>query len=185
MRLTYDEAFDRVIGHEGAYQNDHNDRGNWTTGEIGKGELKGTKWGISAMSYPHLDIEALTQQEAKEIYYNDFWLRVGGDDLPAAIVFQLFDAAINHGVGNAIRMLQRAVDVADDGQYGPVTESAVMMRMVDDVLHCFNAERLDFYTKLSTWHMYGKGWVRRVTQNMRYGAYDYTAPWYVQMEAEK
>ena len=184
MRLTYDEAFDRIIGHEGGYQNDYQDRGNWTTGIIGKGEQKGTKWGISAMSYPYLDIPNLTREEASTIYYRDFWLRVGGDDLPAAIVFQLFDAAINHGVGNAIRMLQRAVDVADDGHYGEITRAAVDSQSVDDVLHLFNAERLMFYTKLHNFNRYGKGWVRRIVENMRYGAYDYTAPWYVQTEVE-
>ena len=184
MKLSYDEAFDRVVGHEGGFQDSYHDRGNWTTGEVGRGELKGTKWGISAMTYPHLDIPNLSKEEAKQIYYEDFWLRVGGDDLSSAVVFQLFDASINHGVGNAIRMLQRAVGVADDGHYGPLTRTAVVCKSVDDVLHLFNAERLEFYTKLSTWNVYGKGWVRRVVENMRYGAYDHTAPWYVRMEAE-
>ena len=55
-KLTFDKAFDRLIGHEGEFTNDPKDRGNWTTGVIGRGQLKGTKFGISAMTYPHLDI---------------------------------------------------------------------------------------------------------------------------------
>ena len=43
-------SFDRVIGHEGLFQNDRDDRGNWTSGKIGVGELKGTKFGIAAMT---------------------------------------------------------------------------------------------------------------------------------------
>ena len=42
---------------EGGFTNDPNDRGNWTSGKIGVGELKGTKYGISAMAYPLEDIK--------------------------------------------------------------------------------------------------------------------------------
>lgn len=176
--MNYDEAFSRVIGHEGAFQNDRNDRGNWTTGVIGKGELKGTKYGISAMSYPDLDIRNLTLQQAKDIYYRDFWLRVEGDSLHDALVYQLFDAAINHGAGNAIRMLQRAVGVLDDGSFGPITRKAIKRRGIDDTLKLFNAQRIRFFTRLSTFRLYGAGWMNRVAQNLEYAADDYTAPWY-------
>ena len=37
---TFDKAFERVIGHEGLFQNDTKDRGNWTTGVIGQGSTK-------------------------------------------------------------------------------------------------------------------------------------------------
>ena len=48
-----------IIMHEGGWQHDPRDRGNWTGGEVGRGECKGTKYGISAASYPALDIEIL------------------------------------------------------------------------------------------------------------------------------
>ncbi|MEZ9473500.1 glycosyl hydrolase 108 family protein, partial [Vibrio lentus] len=76
---AYVTAFERVIGHEGKYQNLYDDRGNWTTGVVGEGERKGTKFGIAAMSYPHLNIKQLTIEQAKEIYYRDFWLKLGGE----------------------------------------------------------------------------------------------------------
>lgn len=180
--LSYDDAFKRVIGHEGKFQNDRNDRGNWTTGEIGKGELKGTKYGISAMTYPEEDIENLTLERAKFLYKRDFWDRVGGDKFHAAIVYQLFDSAINHGVGNAVRMLQRAAQVLDDGAIGPVTRKALDKQSVDDTLHLFNAERLEFFANISTFSLYGKGWVRRVAHNMRYSAEDYSAPWHERLD---
>lgn len=176
--MNYDEAFARVIGHEGKFQNDPNDRGNWTTGKIGVGQLKGTKYGISAMSYPDEDIVNLTIERAKFLYKRDFWDRVSGDHLHAALVYQLFDAAINHGIGNAIRILQRAVDVADDGAMGDVTHQAIKDRGTDDVLKLFNAKRIRFFTKLSTFKLYGAGWMNRVALNLEYAADDYTAPWY-------
>lgn len=171
-RVSYDVAFDRVVGHEGGFQDDRDDRGNWTTGIIGKGELRGTKFGISAMSYPNLDIKNLTVEDAKAIYQRDFWSRAGADRYDAAIVFQLFDMGINHGFGNAIRMLQRAVGVADDGKVGPVTINRINATNVSDVIMLLNAERLVFITKISTFAKYGAGWVNRTARNLRYGAED-------------
>lgn len=39
---------------------DRNDKGNWTGGRVGVGQLKGTKYGISAAAYLHLGIKSLT-----------------------------------------------------------------------------------------------------------------------------
>lgn len=181
-RITFDTAFERLIGHEGKFQNNRHDRGNWTSGKVGVGELRGTKFGISAMSYPNENIRELSEDRAKFLYRRDFWQRVGGDDLHAAIVFQLFDAAVNHGPGNAIRILQRAVGVADDGDFGPITEAAVKDHDVNDVLMKFNASRIRFFTRLSTFSEFGRGWMNRVATNLDHAADDYTAPWYENLE---
>lgn len=168
----FDLAFERVVGHEGDFTDDPKDRGNWTTGVIGQGQCNGTKYGISAMSYPDLDIKNLTVDRAKAIYKRDFWDRAQADQYDAAIAYQLFDIAVNNGNGNAIRMLQRAVSVADDGQMGPRSLAAVKAMSVTDVIMRLNAERLLFITKLSTWPTYGKGWTNRVAGNLQYGAVD-------------
>lgn len=168
----FDLAFERVVGHEGDFTDDPKDRGNWTTGVIGQGQCNGTKYGISAMSYPDLDIKNLTVDRAKLIYKRDFWDRAQADQYDAAIAYQLFDIAVNNGSGNAIRMLQRAVNVADDGQMGPRSLGAVKAMSITDVIMRLNAERLLFITKLSTWPTYGKGWTNRVAGNLQYGAVD-------------
>ena len=65
---TFDAiTFPFVIGHEGKWGNDRRDRGNWTSGVIGKGELKGTKYGVAAHAYPELDIKNLTIDDARKI----------------------------------------------------------------------------------------------------------------------
>ena len=165
-------AFDRLIGHEGNFTDHRNDKGNWTGGRVGVGVLKGTKFGISAMTYPELDIKNLTLDQAKAIYFRDFWLRAGADQYDGAIGYQVFDAAVNHGIENAVRILQRAVRVADDGDVGPLTLKAVKAMSVTDVLMRFNAQRIRFYTRLSTWLDFGKGWMNRVAGNLDYGADD-------------
>lgn len=170
--LDFDEIFERLLGHEGGFTNNRADPGNWTSGKVGIGTLKGTKFGIAANTYPDLDIKALTVEQAKAIYKRDFWDRAGCGAYDPAIGFQVFDACVNHGAGNGIRFLQRAVGVVDDGRVGSVTLRAVNSMSATDVLLRFNAERLEFYTKLSTWGTFGKGWARRIVGNLKLAAQD-------------
>lgn len=157
---AFDSFIDRVLSHEGGYVNNPKDPG---------GE---TQWGISKRSYPGLNIRTLTRAQAVEIYRRDFWQRAQCDKLPKALAFQMLDAAVNHGMGNPIRWLQRAAGVADDGQIGPVTLAAVRRADENDLLLRFNAERLEFYASLSTFASFGRGWTRRVAGNLRYAARD-------------
>lgn len=172
MDAIFVKSFDRVIGHEGRFQKIQGDRGNWTGGKVASGVLKGTKFGISAMTYPDLDIENLTVEQAKEIYYRDWWVKLGMDKWKPALSYQMFDAAINHGMHNAAKMLQRAVATPDDGAIGPATRRAVDTMTLDDVLMCFLGERLDFMTYVGTWDTFGKGWARRIALNLKIAAED-------------
>lgn len=156
----FDQIISRVLAHEGGYANDPRDQG---------GE---TQWGISKRSYPKLNIRALTRADAVEIYRRDFWQRVQADRLPRAFAYQALDAAVNHGIGNAVRWIQRAASVADDGVIGPRTMAAVAAQDPADLVLLFNAERLEFYAKLSTFDAFGRGWTRRVAGNLRYAAQD-------------
>ena len=158
--MDFNTAFDRLIGNEGGYVNDPHDPG---------GE---TNWGISKRSYPTVDIRNLTKYQAKDIYKRDFWDAGKMERFHGAVAFQVFDIAVNHGIGNAIRMLQRAAGVADDGHVGPITISAVMNKTDTDMIMLIIAERIEFWTKLSTWSSFGKGWARRAATNLRYGAED-------------
>lgn len=158
--MNFDQTFDRLIANEGGYNNVPGDPG---------GE---TNWGISKRSYPNVDIKDLTREGAKQIYLADFWQRGHMDEYDPAISFQVFDAAVNHGIETAVRLLQRAAGVADDGHIGPVTITAVKAKSTTDMLMLITAERLDFWRKLSTWPQFGKGWAGRAAQDLRYAAQD-------------
>lgn len=160
MTMNFDLAFERLIGHEGGYVNDPNDPG---------GE---TKWGISKRSYPHLRIADLTREDARRIYRSDFWNRVHAEKLPGAVAFQLFDFAVNSGIETAVRNMQRALGVADDGHWGPFTQRAADTASETDLIMLLNAERLDYMRRLRNWPHHGKGWAGRIAQNLRYGAAD-------------
>lgn len=161
MRINFDKAFDLVIGHEGGFQDDPKDRGNWTTGIIGRGENRGTKYGVTAMSYPDEDIRNLTVEKAKEIYLRDFWLKASCDDLPAGVDYLVFDASINHGRLKAVQFLQRAVGAKDDGAIGKETLGRISKTPLDSIIDEFVVQRQLFYSALSTFKTYGKGWTRR------------------------
>lgn len=170
--ITFDEAFKRLIGHEGGYSTDRRDPGNWTGGRVGVGTLKGTKFGLAANTYQNLDIKNLTLEQAKEIYKKDWWDKLGGHGLHSAITFQLWDFAINAGRSRAIKELQQVAGVVADGIIGPKTIEAVNALDLNDVLLSLTAERLKFYTSLSKWPTYGKGWTNRVADNLKYAAQD-------------
>lgn len=163
---SFDTAFDRVIGNEGAFQDDYADRGNWTSGEVGVGELKGTKFGLAAMTYPDLDMINITVEMAKHVYKIDWWDKLKLDLMPPSMQFQFFDAAINHGVYNASRIVQWAIKVKADGIVGRKTRAALLKLDHNDLLMQFLAERLVFMTGVKTWNRYGKGWARRIAHNL-------------------
>jgi len=158
---NFDRAFTELLGNEGGYSNDPNDPG---------GE---TNWGITVVvarenGYigPMKDMD---QSVAKAIYAKKYWL-AAFDQLPYPIAFQVFDAAVNSGVGQAVRWLQRSISVADDGKLGPITLQAIQTADTAKLVMLFNAERLMFMTNLSTWGNFGKGWARRIATNLKKGA---------------
>jgi lysozyme family protein len=148
--MSFELAFEHVIGHEGGYVNDSRDPG---------GE---TKFGISKRAYPGEDIKNLTKERAFELYRADYWSRIRGDELPDGIALCLFDYAVNSGVSQAIRTLQRAVGTEVDGRFGPATMAALKARQPRSLIVDYQSERLLFLSRLTTFDTYGRGWTRRV-----------------------
>lgn len=162
----------RLLESEGGYSADRTDPGNWTGGRVGVGHLKGTNWGIAAASYPNLDIKALSRDDAINIYKRDFWDQCHADLLPSAVAFSALDGAVNSGCVRSIQWLQESAGVADDGKWGPFTEAAIKRADPNDLLLRYNANRLEFMTRLAAWDTQGKGWARRIAKNLLLGAED-------------
>jgi lysozyme family protein len=155
MTAWFDQCLDKLISHEGGYVNDSRDPG---------GE---TKFGISKRAYPQLDIKNLTLDAAREVYRRDYWERAQCDKLPPNVAYLMFDAAVNSGIGQAIRFLQRAVNLADDGVLGPLTLAAVQRLDAETVCARYLGQRLEFMAKLSTWDTFGRGWARRIADQLK------------------
>ena len=168
MASLYSQQFMRAINFVLAKEGldrlslDPKDNGNWTGGVAGKGELKGTKWGISAAAFPQLDIPNLSRESAVAIYYRNYWCPMRGDDLPPRLAICVLDSDVNQGVEAAVKMLQTDVGVQADGAMGPLTIAAVRSQEQDDTIVAFLAERALRYAQSKQLATYCKGWMRRV-----------------------
>lgn len=159
--LAWEIAKNTTLNVEGDFQNDHDDTGNWTSGEIGVGECKGTKYGICAKSYPELDIKNLTLDEALSIYRKEYWNPTKCDCLPDCLSVAVFDYAFHSGTEQAIKDLQRALGVTVDGIIGNQTIGACNSRPIKQVLQRYFDNRLDFMIHCKGWKKYCKGWINR------------------------
>lgn len=157
---AFETALARVLAHEGGYVNDPKDPG---------GE---TKYGISKRAYPDVNIRSLTKAQAGALYRRDYWDAISGDELPPAVAFQVFDAAVNHGVAWASRTLQCAVRVPVDGVIGPQTIAAVENVRAAATIEAFNDYRERYYRKLPTFARFGKGWLARLEGNRAHAVKD-------------
>ncbi len=153
------EAF-VVLIHEGGYVNDPRDPG---------GE---TRWGISQRNHPSLDIKTLTREQAVQTYRRLYWQPLQGDALHKAVAFALFGPYVNHGLRRAVAWLQNIVGTTEDGTLGTRTLAATQAVDPAAVVLALHARRLAFYTDLDTFSSFGRGWTRRMAQNLRYAAED-------------
>jgi lysozyme family protein len=114
-----------TLQNEGGFQADRNDRANWTGGQVGVGELVGTKYGITALDMPGADIMSITQEQATEYYLDHYWKPLYSQINSQAIANKLFDLGVLFGVGEAVKCLQLALKLTQvDGIFGPNTLQA-------------------------------------------------------------
>ena len=83
-----------IFKWEGGYDNDPDDPG---------GE---TNYGIDRRSHPNVDIKNLTRDDARQIYWIEYWVkhRCGEYEAPLGEVF--FNACVNCGPGRALKILR-------------------------------------------------------------------------------
>ena len=156
--MNFDQAFTKLLGHEGSYSNNPADKGG------------ATMWGITeavarANSY-FGDMRELSQFQAQAIYRQCYWAPIKADQLPAEVRFDVFDGAVNSGVSQSAKWLQRALGVVDDGEIGPHTLAAAKFVPGLVLKAKYNGQRLLFMTGLPNWPTFGKGWAVRVAKNM-------------------
>ena len=136
MRENFDKSFTlTVMQFEGGarFTNDPDDPGG------------ATKYGISKKANPDLDIVHLTEQQAKDVYLQRYWLPSGCDEMPYPWDVIMFDAAVNMGVSKAIKIKSLSSSPAG-----------------------FHMGRIFFYTELvnnkPNMAKYFRGWVNRVVR---------------------
>ena len=152
--MNFDEAFHHLLGHEGGYVNHPDDPG---------GE---TNWGVTKVVARQHGYEGLIKdmpvEVAKAVYRKSYWDAVQADNLPPAIRYAVFDAAVNSGVGTSVRWLQQSVGATPDGVLGPKTLAALNEVNPDGLLRRMLARRLRAMTDMKGWPSFSAGWTRRV-----------------------
>ncbi|MBU9380541.1 glycoside hydrolase family 108 protein [Burkholderia gladioli] len=129
---------DALIGREGGFSNDPNDRGNWYLGK-----LEGTMWGVTAAearANGYLGaMKDMPRATAAAIYESRYWSRPKFDQIDAistTLAEKLFDIGVNAGPATGVKFMQRALnvlnqggkafpDIAADGGIGPMTLAAL------------------------------------------------------------
>ncbi|HYX36841.1 MAG TPA: glycosyl hydrolase 108 family protein [Oligoflexus sp.] len=155
---TFDEMIDFILDEiERGYANIIPDNG---------GE---TNWGISSVNHPELKgrIKSLTREEAKQIYWDEYWLKAEISSYPERLRLAVFDGAINHGVVGNNKLVQRALNsmrckIDVDGILGPMSKGAVRQVSPLRFLAAYNRQRLELYRQHEDYRWAKNGWETRL-----------------------
>ena len=133
---VFEEAFKATLQREGfpGYNIDNN--GAEVCAGINRAYWPG--WGgwpkIDLLKANGLNREKINAQLRKDteligkvtdFYRRNFWPPRFGQIAAQPVANWLFDKSVNMGISQAVKLLQRASGVADDGQFGPKTLAAV------------------------------------------------------------
>ncbi len=169
---SFEKALDHVLEFEGGFSDHHADPGGPTFRGVTIGLLAshlGTR--ISNWRRARLvnGIKGLKSRQVRMIYWQHFWKTTSAAQLPPGVALMVFDAAVQHGPRRAIRMLQRAVGVDDDGEIGPITRAAVARTSAREVVRSIGQARRAFYRSLKHFEHFGRGWMRRLDATIERG----------------
>ena len=156
--MNFDTAFSLLLGHEGDYSDHPDDPGGKT--RYGVTEAVAREVGYKG------DMRELPLELAQRIYRAKYWDEVQADFLPAGIRYVMFDAAVNSGPGQAVRWLQKALGVVEDGILGPKTLAAAAAQNADALRTRLLAKRLRFMASRTNWPSFGRGWANRIADLM-------------------
>lgn len=167
MTFFIDIALPFVLAREGGFSDDPVDRGGATNFGVTQNEYdqyrRGHGVGASSVRY-------ITQPEVVDIYRTEYWIKTHCPVMPDVIAMLCFDAAVQHGPHKAIQLLQRALGITDDGEYGNTTANAITEEIgagrVEDLIHDCLAAREDYYGAIITAHpeqrRFHDGWENRL-----------------------
>lgn len=168
--MTQQPAFDRalpiLLEEEGGYTDNSHDPG----GVTNLGVTAKTWAAYTGRPADRATMRSLTPAMVAPLYKAQYWDKVNGDALGAALGLVVFDFAVNAGPGRAAKMLQGIVGVAEDGQIGRGTLQAVQAYVAKypqaaglaPLIEAYCDARRAYYRKLPTFRWFGKGWLARV-----------------------
>lgn len=114
---------------------------------------------------PTQDVRKLTAEEGEAIYRVAYW-QPHCAFIPPGLDLQFFDESVNAGPTEAIHILQVALGIDNDGEWGPHTQAAVTLATSDLAAHIerFTSRRIEVYKEMKGFPYFGTDWVRRATE---------------------
>ena len=171
-------AFVRTLKFEGGYSNDPNDRGGETYRGIARKAWPSWEGWVTVdnLKYANLPLDdnRQLQVQVEDFYRKNFWNPIKGDSLPDPVASELFDCAVNCGIGTAVKFLQRAIGVSDDGVFGTNTFRAVTTHLLRDgpgvLVENLKAQRRERYARIAendpSQAKFLRGWLRRADEDV-------------------
>jgi lysozyme family protein len=112
---------------------------------------------------PARDVFLMDDSERDEIYRTQYFDKIRFDELPPGLDLVIVDGAINSGVSQSIKWVQRALNLTADGVLGDVTMQRIQDHPDHDMLiRGILDRRRAFLKALKTFWRFGKGWIARV-----------------------
>ncbi len=168
-----DRLFDAALGHvlemEGGFSDDAYDPGGPTNFGItlavyaawkGVALTEGTSAALKS------ELRRIAPETVRDIYFARYWTLACCAEMAPAPAFFHFDAAVNHGVTGAMRLLQRAAGTDADGEIGPNTRAAIAALPLGDLLQRYAEVRRARYRALRHFWRFGRGWLARVDKTL-------------------
>lgn len=156
MKSNWPRSYALILQSEGGNDDDPADHGGRTSRGITHAEY--TSWRLKNGLIDR-DVWLASDQEIEAIYHDNYWQPLG-DTLPVGIDYLFFDMKVNAGPKRAAILLQRALDVADDGNIGPKTLAALVAADPADLINRYSAAKAAFYVSLHQ-PRFTKGWLNR------------------------
>ncbi len=166
----FETALAHVLEMEGGYDDDPADPGGPTNRGITLADLariRGITVATNTRDALLRDLKQISAEEVRRIYLDLYWRPSLAGRLPPPLALMHFDAAVNHGVGTAARMLQEALGVPIDGEIGPETLAAAGASGTAAALSRYAEIRRRKYRSLATFARFGRGWLNRVDATFR------------------
>jgi len=160
MNGNFERCLALVLKSEGGYVDNPKDPGGMTN----LGVTKDTWEAYVGRTVDEAEMRGLTPDDVAPLYQRNYWDKVAANSLPVGVDYCLFDTAVNSGPSQAVKFIQRALNVVVDGVLGQQTIAAANQRDAAELIEQFCEERLQFMQSLSTWPTFGRGWQRRVEE---------------------
>lgn len=185
---AFTTAHNFVAKWEGGLSDDAADRGgltHWGVSFVFLSDFakQHSQWlqeiGVHPLPVNRETIRNLTKDQAQRIFKKEFWDPLQLDDMPVQMACLLYDAAVNSGTRQSVKLAQRGYNAARvgtpldvDGKYGPKTRAALLDHNTPVVWQGIIAARKNYYAEIvrkrPSQAVFLKGWHNRANDLLKF-----------------